>query len=86
VLNRSNKKSKKSYANKQNNQKSKIRRLWSKRVFLVILVKTFLGNQKKDIYKCPKSVFPKRSWEKQKCVVFKYKFSKGLKGFEENSR
>jgi hypothetical protein len=42
-----------------------------------------LGNQKKDIYKCPKSVFPKRSWEKEKCVVLIYKFPKGLKGFEE---
>ena len=58
------KKIKKSYANKQNNQKPKIRPLWSKHVFLVILAKTLLGNQKMDIYKCPKSVFPKKSWKK----------------------
>ena len=30
--------------------------------------------------------FPEKVLGKQKCVVFKYKFSKGLKGFEENSR
>jgi len=60
------------YANKQINQKSKTRPLWSKHVFLVILVKTFLGNQKKDIYKCPKSVFPKRSWKKEKYVIIHF--------------
>ena len=58
------KKLKKSYANKKNTQKPQIRPLWSKHVFLVILVKTLLGNQKMDIYKCPKSVFPKKSWKK----------------------
>ena len=56
----------KSYANKQINQKSKLRPLWSKHVFLVILVKTFLGNQKKDIYKCPKSGFPEKVLGKRK--------------------
>jgi hypothetical protein len=46
-----------------------------------------LGNQKKDIYKCPKSVFPKRSWKKEKYVIIHFwkkwsknnNFPKGLK-------
>jgi hypothetical protein len=50
---------KKSYAHTFLIQKTKIRRLWSKLIFSLFLAKTFLENQKMDIYKCPKSDFPK---------------------------
>jgi hypothetical protein len=60
----------KSYANKQINQKSKIRPFWSKHVFSDILVKTFLGNQKKDIYECPKSGFTEKVLGKTKICDF----------------
>jgi hypothetical protein len=63
---------KKSYANKQINQFSKIRPLWSKHVFLVILVKTFLGNQKKDIYECPKSGFTEMVLGKTKICDYRF--------------
>ena len=56
--------------NKQNIQKSKRRAFWSKHVFLVILVKTFLGNQKKDIYECPKSGFTEKVLGKRKMCDF----------------
>jgi hypothetical protein len=55
---------KKNYANKLFNQKTQIRPLWSKPILSLFFAKTLLGNQKMDIYKCPKSVFPKKSWKK----------------------
>jgi hypothetical protein len=62
----------KSYANKLFDKKSKIRPLWSKHVFLVILVKTFLGNRKKDIYECPKSGFTEMVLGKTKICDFRF--------------
>ena len=54
------------YDNKLINQKSKIRPLWCKPILSLFFAKTLLGNQKMDIYKCPKLVFPKKSWKKNK--------------------
>ena len=79
-------KSKKCYANKKIYQKSKIRRLWSKLIFSLFFAKTFLGNQKMDIYKCPKTVLPKKSWENKKYVILNINSQNNLKDFERPSK
>ena len=56
-----------------------IRRLWSKPIFSLFFAKTFLGNQKMDIYKCPKLVLPKKSWQNKKYAILNINSQKDLK-------
>ena len=67
---------KKFYDNKLIIKNLVIRRLWSKPIFSLFFAKTFLENQKMDIYKCPKLVLPKKSWENKKYAIFPRPFSK----------
>ena len=71
---------KKCYDNIYFKQNFKIRRLWSKPIFSLFFAKTFLGNQKMDIYKCPKLVFRKKSWKNKKFAILNINCPKQLKG------
>ena len=77
---------KKGYANKNIYKKYKIRRLWSKLIFSLFFAKTFLGNQKMDIYKCPKSILPKKSWENKKYVILNINSQNNLKDLKRSSK
>jgi hypothetical protein len=39
-----------------------------------------------DIYKCPKLVFPKKSWENKKFAILNINSQKDLKNFEDPNR